>query len=174
MKTFLKALVGSAAALVAASVLTFGTAAAQNADVGFNPTTSLQGFPGLDVSLGTPPVMTGCNTSAPTYKGGASAGKITTVGTTTCAAVLTWTIPALGTGGVAGSAGSGYSQAAFAPTLTGVQCWLVDLTTVADLFTQAATAYTAPTATVAGSISCTFTSRAIVSGDVLLYTAAAF
>lgn len=152
-----------------------GFATAQNADVGFSPTTNLQGFPGLDVSLGSPPVMTGCNTSAPSYKGGASAGQITTVGTTTgCAPVLTWSIPALGAGGVAGTAGGGYGQAAFAPTLTGVQCWLIDLTTVADLFTQSATAYTAPTATVKGSLTCTFTSRTIVSGDVLLYTAAAF
>lgn len=161
--------------LLAALALALGAgdaALAQHADVGFSPTTNLQGFPGLDVSLGTPPTVTGCNTGTPVVVGGASAGRITTVGTTTCAIVLTWTIPKLGVGGTNGN--GGYSQAAFAPALTGVQCWVVDLTTVADLFTQSATAYTAPTATANGSISCTFTSRTIVSGDVLLYTSAAF
>ncbi len=149
-----------------------GLAAAQNAPVGFNPVTNLNAYPGLDVSLGATPTVTGCNTSAPTVVGGASAGKITTVGTTTCAPVLTWVIPALGTSGISGN--GGYSAGSFAPTLTGVQCWVVDLTTVADLFTQSATAYVAPTATTAGSLSCSFTSRTITSGDVLLYTAVAF
>lgn len=143
------------------------TATAQNAPVGFNPATSLQGFPGLPIALGAPPTVTGCNTSAPTVVGGVFAGKITTVGTTTCAPVLTWVIPALGAGGL--NSNGGYSQSVFAPTLTGVFCTVLDLTTVADLFTEASTAYVAPTATAAGSISCTFTSRSITSGDVLLY-----
>jgi hypothetical protein len=164
--------------LLASAALAFGlagVATAQHADVGFSPTTNLQGFPGLDVSLGSPPAVTGCNTSAPTVTGGASAGKIATAGTTTgCAVVLTWTIPKLGAGGVNGIAGGGYAQAAFAPALTGVVCYLIDLTTVADLFTQSATTYTAPTATANGSLTCTFTSRTIVASDVLLYTAAAF
>jgi hypothetical protein len=170
MLTRFKVLLASAALALGLS----GAVTAQHADVGFSPTTNLQGFPGLDVSLGTVPTVTGCNTGTPVVVGGASAGRITTVGTTTCAIVLTWTIPKLGAGGAVGTAGSGYSQSAFAPALTGVQCWVVDLTTVADVFTQSATAYTAPTVTANGSISCTFTSRTIVSGDVLLFTAAAF
>ena len=152
-----------------------GLAAAQNADVGYNLTTGLRGIIGVPVSLGTVPVMTGCNTSAPSYKGGTGTVQITTVGTTTCAAVFTWTIPALGYGGVSTNpAGSGYSQAAFAPNLTGAICGLHDLTTGADTFTQSATAYTAPTATAAGSLSCTFASRTITSGDVLLLDVHAF
>ena len=170
MLTRFKVLLASAALALGLA----GTVTAQHADVGFSPSTNLQGFPGLDVSLGTPPTVTGCNTGTPVVAGGASAGRITTVGTTTCALVLTWTIPKLGVGGTAGVAGGGYPQAVFAPTLLGVACYVIDLTTVADLFTQASTAYTAPTATANGSISCTFTSRTIVSGDVLLYTAAAF
>lgn len=139
-----------------------GAAGAQNADVGFSPTTNLQGFPGLDIALGTPPVVTGCNTSPPLVVGGATTGRITTVGTTTgCAIVLTYTLPKL----LAGQA---------APTLSGLFCWVSDLTTVADLFTQASTAYTAPTATAKGTISCTFTSRTIASADVLLYAVQGF
>lgn len=171
MLTRFKVLLASAALALGLS----GAVTAQHADVGFSPTTNLQGFPGLDVSLGTPPTVTGCNTSAPVVAGGASAGRITTAGTTTgCVLVLTWTIPKLGAGGAVGTAGSGYSQAAFAPTLLGVVCYVVDLSTVADLFTQSATAYTAPTVTANGSLSCTFTSRSISLNDVLLYTAAAF
>ena len=146
-----------------------GVAAAQNADVGYNPVTGLRGLLGVPLALGTPPVMTGCNTSAPSYKGGAETSQITTAGTTTCAPVFTFTIPALGAGGVStNAAGSGYSQSVFAPTLTGMSCGLKDLTTVADTFTQSATAYTAPTATASGSLTCSFTSRSITSGDVLL------
>jgi len=150
-----------------------GVATAQNAPVGYDLNTNLNAYAGLEVSLGSSPTVTGCNTGTPVVTGGATAGKITTVGTTTgCAVVLTWTLPKLGTGGVAGN--GGYGQAVFAPTLTGVACYLIDLTTVADLFTQSATSYTAPTATATGSLTCTFTSRTIVSGDVLLFTAAAF
>lgn len=167
--------------LLAGFALAFGfagfdaAAVAQNAPVGFDPTTSLQGFPGLDVSLGTPPVVTGCNTSAPVVVGGASAGRITTVGTTACTPTLTWTIPKLGAGGVAGTAGAGYDKSVFAPTLTGAYCAIVDITTTTKLFTESATTYTAPTATANGTVTCTFTaSAAITAADVLLYTAAAF
>ena len=41
-----------------------GVAAAQNADVSYNPVTGLRGLLGVPVALGTPPVMTGCTTSA--------------------------------------------------------------------------------------------------------------
>src|SRR6266403_3016626 len=153
MLTRFKVLLASAALALGLA----GSVTAQHADVGFSPTTNLQGFPGLDVSLGTPPTVTGCNTSAPVVAGGASAGRITTVGTTACNPVLTWTIPKLGAGGAVGTAGSGYSQSAFAPVLLGVQCWVIDITTTAKLFAQSATAYTAPTVTANGSISCTTT-----------------
>ena len=152
-----------------------GLATAQNAPVGFDTNTNLNAYPGLDVSLGTPPTVTGCNTGTPVVVGGAAAGKITTVGTTTCAPTLTWVLPKLGAGG-AGPAtqNGGYSTSIFAPTLTGVACFVIDITTVADLFTQSATTYTAPTATATGSLTCTFTSRTITSGDVLLFEAIAF
>jgi hypothetical protein len=164
--------------LLATLALAFGAgdaALAQHADVGFSPTTNLQGFPGLDVSLGTPPATTGstCASGTLTVTGGASAGKIVSTTCTTLVVVLTWTIPKLGTGGVAGSAGSGYSQAAFAPALTGVACYVVDLTHPANI-TQASTSYTAPTATANGSVVCTMSSATITAGDSLLFTAAAF
>lgn len=149
---------------LAGLLLTAGLTGLASADqyVGNNPNTGLSGTQYLRFSFGTPPVMTGCNTGAPTYVGGPATGKITTVGTTTgCVAVLTYTIPILAVGAVA-------------PSLNGVVCQLTDLTTPADLFTQSATAYTAPTATAAGSLTCTFTSRTIVSGDVLLYANEAF
>lgn len=150
-------------------------ALAQHADVGFSPTTNLQGFPGLDVSLGTPPTTVGstCASGTLTVTGGASAGKIVTTTCTTLVVVLTWTIPKLGPGGVAGSNGSGYSQAAFAPSLSGVFCALADLTHPATI-TQASTSYTAPTATANGSVVCTASSATITAGDTVLYTAAAF
>lgn len=137
-----------------------GAASAQY--VGNNPTTGLSGSPYFRVAIGTAPAVTGCNTGTPVVVGGANAGRITTVGTTTgCALVLTYTIPVLGIGAVA-------------PVLNGAFCTVIDLTTVADTFTEASTAYTAPTATAAGTLSCTFTSRTIGSGDVLLYSNDAF
>lgn len=167
--------------LLAGFALAFGfagfdaAAVAQNGPVGFDPTTSLQGFPGLDVSLGTPPTTTGstCASGTLTVVGGASAGKVTTTTCTTLVLKLNWAIPALGAGGVNGVAGGGYSQAAFAPTLTGVFCTAANLT-VPAAFTESATTYTAPTATAAGSLTCTFTSATITAGNVILYTAAAF
>jgi hypothetical protein len=146
---------------------------AQNADVGFNSYNGLQGFPGLDVSLGTVPSTTGstCASGTLTVTGGASAGKVVSTTCTTLVLKLTWTIPALGYGGTNGN--GGYSQASFAPTLSGVLCTVIDLTHPAAV-TQASTAYVAPTATAAGSISCTASSATITAGDTLLYNAAAF
>lgn len=139
-----------------------GLTAAAETYFGFNPSTGLSGERALSVAYGTVPVVTGCNTSAPTVTGGANSGKIVTAGTTACTPTLTWTIPAL----VANQT---------APTLNGVVCYVVDMTTTAKLFTQSATAVVAPTASAAGSVSCTFTaSAAIVAADVLLYNAQAF
>lgn len=150
-----------------------GVATAQNADVGFSPTTGLQGFPGLAVSLGAVPTTTGstCASGTLTVVGGATSGKVTTTTCTTLVLKLNWAIPALGTGGVAGN--GGYGQAAFAPALNGVYCAGADLTHPAT-FTQSATTYTAPTATAAGSLTCTFSSATITAADVVLFTAEAF
>lgn len=169
MLTRFKVLLASAALALGLS----GAVTAQHADVGFSPTTNLQGFPGLDVSLGTPPATTGstCASGTLTVTGGASAGKIVTTTCTTLVVVLTWTIPKLGPGGVNGN--GGYSQAAFAPALGGVACYVIDLTHPANV-TQASTTYTAPTATAAGSVVCTMSSATITAGDTLLYTASAF
>ncbi len=169
MLTRFKVLLASAALALGLA----GSVTAQHADVGFSPTTNLQGFPGLDVSLGTPPATTGstCASGTLTVTGGASAGKIVTTTCTTLVVVLTWTIPKLGPGGVNGN--GGYSQAAFAPTLSGVFCALANLTHPATI-TQASTSYTAPTATANGSVVCTASSATITAGDTVLYTAAAF
>jgi hypothetical protein len=169
MLTRFKVLLASAALALGLA----GSVTAQHADVGFSPTTNLQGFPGLDVSLGTPPATTGstCASGTLTVTGGASAGKIVTTTCTTLVVVLTWTIPKLGPGGVNGN--GGYSQAAFAPALSGVACYVVDLTHPANI-TQASTTYTAPTATANGSVVCTMSSATITAGDTVLYTAAAF
>jgi hypothetical protein len=136
-------------------------ATAQNADVGVNQN-GLQGFPGLDIALGTTATVTGCNTGTPVITGGATTGKITTVGTTACTPTLTYKIPAL-------------VQNQVAPTLGGLFCWVIDLTHPAVIFTEASTLYTAPTLTAQGTLSCTFTaSGAITAADVLLYAVQGF
>jgi hypothetical protein len=133
----------------------------------------LQGFVGLGVSLGTPPTTTGstCASGTLTVTGGATTGKVVTTVCTALTLKLVWTIPALGTGGVNGN--GGYSEALFAPTLNGAVCFIADLTHPATI-TQASYSYTAPTATTAGSVSCTTSAATITAGDTVIYTAEAF
>jgi hypothetical protein len=139
-----------------------GAATAQNADVGFNPSTGLQGFPALEVSLGTVPTTTGstCAAGTLTVTGGSGGGKVATTTCTTLVLKLNWSIPAL----VAGRA---------APALTGVVCFAANVTHPAAL-TQSATTYTAPTLTAAGSLSCTFSSATITAADSVFFSAGAF
>jgi hypothetical protein len=177
MKTFLKTLVGSAAALVAALVLTagfYGSAKAQY--VGYNPATGLAGYNGLEQAVGGPtPTTTGSTCASGTLTvTGTGTGKVATTTCTTLVLVLVWTIPSLGPGGVAGSAGSGYSQAVFAPVVNGAYCTANNVTHAAALTQNGAAAYVAPTATAAGTITCTFTSATITASDVIYYNVILF
>lgn len=165
------------AALCAAGLAGVATlAAAQNAPSGYDATTNLQGFPGMAVAIGTPPTTVGstCASGTLTVTGGATTGSVATTVCTTLVLKLTWTIPALGLGASQPSyANGGYSQSAFPPTLHGVYCAFADLTHPATI-TQAATTYTAPTATVAGTLTCTSSSATITASDAILYTAEAY
>ena len=172
MKNFLKLLGGFALGLVATAAL--ATTTIQD---GWNPTTGLNGVLGLQQSIGTPPATTGttCSSGTAVATGGPIAGIVTTATCTTgFIGVLVWTIPSLGAGGVTTApAGSGYSQAVFAPTINGGVCNLTDITTGADntiANTTAIAVYVAPTATAAGTITCTFATKTIVAGDILTYT----
>ena len=164
---------------VLAGLLATAALATTTVQTGWNPTTGVNGVIGLEQSIGTPPATTGttCASGTAVAAGGPSTGTVTTTTCTTFVGVLVWTIPALGPGGVAGSVGSGYAQAAFAPTVNGAYCSLVDITTGADntiANTTALGVYVAPTATAAGTITCTFASKTIVAADVLLYNVILF
>lgn len=127
---------------LAAAFVGFGSmAVAQTAYTGYNPSTGLNSTYGGDVSLGPVPVISGCGTISG-QKGGTSAGQFVTTATTGCAVTITFP----------GAAPNGWF------------CWVGDLTTVADLFTQASFTTT----------SCTFTSRTIVAADQLAYSAIGF
>jgi hypothetical protein len=177
MKTFLKNLVGTAAALVAALVLTVGFNEAAKAQyVGYNPATGIAGYNGLEQAVGGPsPTTTGSTCASGTLTvTGTGTGKVATTTCTTLVLILTWTIPALGPGAVAGSAGSGYSQAVFAPVVNGAYCTANDVTHPAALTQNGAATYTAPTATAAGTIVCTFSSATITASDVIYYNVVLF
>lgn len=169
MKNFLRLLSGVAAALAVTAA--FATTTVQT---GWNPTTGLNGTLGLDQTVGTAPsaATSTCSGGSVTVVGGPNAGTATTATCTTgFVGVLVWTIPALGSGGVNGN--GGYGQAAFAPTVNGAVCSLVDITTGANntiANTTAIGVYVAPTATAAGTITCTFASKTIVAADVLAYS----
>ncbi len=140
IKNFLRGL-NKGTAFVLAALLGLGTVALAQTYIGYNSVTGLNTTQGADVSFGTVPVITGCGTIS-AENGGPSAGSFLTTATTGCAVVLTFT----------GAAPHGW------------YCWVGDLTTVADTFTQASFTTT----------SCTFTSRTIVASDQLVYSAIGF
>lgn len=143
MKNFLYGLQKGTKILAAmlATVLCLSTPAMAQTYTGYNPVSGLNSTLGADVSIGPVPVITGCGTIS-SELGGPTAGKFLTTATTGCAVVITFP----------GAAPNGW------------YCWVADLTTVADTFTQASFTTT----------SCTFTSRTIAASDQLVYTAIGF
>ena len=130
---------------------------------GYNSNTNQQGFLGLEVFGGTPPVITGtagCGTlTAPI--GGSSRGEFT-IGTftTSCAITITTSTPTLV---VSSGLNDGKNQVNSSSVPNGLLCTLKDLTTGTDVTYQVS--YSVGTTASA----CVFNAATFVTGDKLQY-----
>jgi hypothetical protein len=167
MKNFAKTLAGFIAGIAMVASLSF---AANTFYAGYNAQTNQNGAVGLDVSGGTPPVVTGstgCGTLT-LQAGGTSTGSVK-IGTfaTTCALTLTLPVPTIVVSNAGGANGNGggkvQTNSAAAPN--GLLCTFYDSTTQI-LLVEAISS----TTTACSSV----TSTSIVTGDVIFYNIQAF